>query len=68
MKLRNSYQELFGYPNILQPKGVCKIVGIKPDSLSLNPWSHGKALIWDVTVVDKLNYLTFICHQKHMDQ
>lgn len=43
-----------GFPNILEPKGLCRIDGKKPDGLSLIPWSHGKALIWDVTVVDTL--------------
>lgn len=43
-----------GFPNILEPKGLYWIYGKRPEGLSLIPWNHGKALLWDVTVVNTL--------------
>lgn len=40
-----------GFQNILEPNALCRIDGKKLNGLSLIPWSHGKALLWDVTVV-----------------
>ena len=51
----------FGYgfssadiPNILQPPGISRDDGKTPDGMTIIPWSHGKSLIWDVTVRDTL--------------
>lgn len=43
-----------GIPNILQPKGISRTDGKRPDGMTLIPWSRGKSLLWDVTVRDTL--------------
>ncbi|CAG9814103.1 unnamed protein product [Phaedon cochleariae] len=40
--------------SILEPPGLCRDDGKRPDGMSLIPWKRGKALIWDVTCVDSL--------------
>lgn len=40
------------FPNLLEPPGLSRVDGQRPDGKTLVPWSRGKALIWDVTVVD----------------
>lgn len=39
-----------GCPNILEPHGLSRRDGKRPDGMTSYPWSHGKSLIWDVTV------------------
>jgi hypothetical protein len=39
-------------PSMLEPSGLNRSDGKRPDGLTLIPWSRGKALIWDVTVTD----------------
>ena len=41
-------------PNILQPPGISRDDGKRPDGMTIIPWSHGKSLLWDVTVRDTL--------------
>ncbi|CAM1323772.1 Uncharacterised protein r2_g3246 [Pycnogonum litorale] len=41
-----------GVPCILEPPGICREDGKRPDGMSLVPWSRGRTLIWDVTCVD----------------
>lgn len=41
-----------GFPNSLEPYGLSRRDGKRPDGLTSYPWSQGKSLIWDVTVVD----------------
>lgn len=41
-------------PTILEPSGLARDDGKRPDGLTLCPWSHGRCLIWDVTVTDTL--------------
>lgn len=41
-----------GFPNNREPSGISRRDGKRPDGLTSFPWSHGKSLIWDVTVVD----------------
>lgn len=43
-----------GIPNILQPPGISRSDGKRPDGMTLTPWSRGKSLLWDVTVRDTL--------------
>jgi len=43
-----------GHPNIIQPPGISRDDGKKPDGMTLTPWSHGKSLLWDVTIRDTL--------------
>ncbi|GAU90699.1 hypothetical protein RvY_03079 [Ramazzottius varieornatus] len=40
--------------NIREPNGLPRDDGRRPDGLTLMPWCQGKALAWDVTVVDTL--------------
>jgi hypothetical protein len=35
----------------LEPMGISRSDGKRPDGVTLIPWSHGKCLCWDVTVV-----------------
>ena len=41
-------------PSTLEPQGLSHRNRCRPDGMSLIPWSHGRALIWDVTVHDTL--------------
>jgi len=34
-----------GFPNILQPPGISRDDGKRPDGMTLIPWSHGKSLL-----------------------
>ncbi len=43
-----------GFPNILQPPGISRDDGKRPDGMTLIPWSHGRSILWDVTVRDTL--------------
>ena len=38
----------------MEPTGLSRSDGKRPDGLTLVPWSAGKSIIWDVTVVDTL--------------
>lgn len=39
---------------VLEPPGLCRSDGKRPDGLSLFPWSQGKCLVWDFTCRDTL--------------
>lgn len=39
-------------PNDLEPYGLSRRNGKRPDGLTSFPWKNGKFLIWDVTIVD----------------
>ena len=41
-------------PSTMEPTGLSRSNGKRPDGLTLVPWSAGKSIIWDVTVVDTL--------------
>ncbi|KAJ4450342.1 hypothetical protein ANN_01762 [Periplaneta americana] len=41
-------------PSILEPSGISRSDGKRPDGLTLVPWRVGKSLIWDSTCVDTL--------------
>lgn len=43
-----------GIPNIIQPPGISRVDGKKPDGMTLIPWSRGKSILWDVTIRDTL--------------
>ncbi|KAJ4447838.1 hypothetical protein ANN_09846 [Periplaneta americana] len=43
-----------GIPAILEPTGINRTDGKRPDGLTLVPWSRGKSLMWDTTCVDTL--------------
>ena len=40
--------------SVLEPVGLDRGDGKRPDGLTISPWRFGKALVWDVTVVDTL--------------
>ena len=40
--------------SVLEPVGLNRGDGKRPDGLTTFPWRFGKALVWDVTVVDTL--------------
>ena len=39
---------------ILEPPGLCRSDGKRPDGLTLFPWKEGKCLVWDYTCRDTL--------------
>lgn len=43
-----------GVPSTKEPAGLVRDDGKRPDGLSLIPWTGGKPVTWDVTVVDPL--------------
>jgi len=55
--VNNIYSHAFSstdIPNIIQPPGISRVDGKRPDGMTLIPWSRGKSLIWDVTIRDTL--------------
>ena len=36
-------------PTRLEPSGLCSDNNLKPDGITLTPWTRGKSLAWDVT-------------------
>ena len=43
-----------GVPSTKEPVGLLRDDGKRPDGMSLIPWTRGKAVAWDVTVVNPL--------------
>ena len=43
-----------GVPSIVEPPGLSRGDGKRPDSLTLFPWSGGKSVVWDFTCRDTL--------------
>ncbi|XP_048000558.1 uncharacterized protein LOC125237492 [Leguminivora glycinivorella] len=41
-------------PAILEPNGVSRDDGKRPDGMTLVPWKMGRVLVWDATCVDTL--------------
>lgn len=41
-------------PARLEPVGLCRDYGKRPDGITLVPWSNGQVLIWDATCNDML--------------
>ena len=53
--LNNAVQRALGsahVTSVLEPVGLDRGDGKRPDGLTIFPWKCGKALVWDVTVVD----------------
>jgi hypothetical protein len=40
--------------SILEPNGLSRDDGKRPDGMTLVPWIKGQPLVWDVTIVDTL--------------
>ncbi|KAL1448357.1 hypothetical protein WDU94_014016 [Cyamophila willieti] len=38
----------------LEPSGISRLDGKRPDGITLTPWKRGQKLVWDVTCVDTL--------------
>lgn len=43
-----------GFPTLLEPPGLMRGDGKRPDGTTLVPWSHGRPLLWDFTCPDTL--------------
>ncbi|KAI5643831.1 hypothetical protein NE865_04007 [Phthorimaea operculella] len=43
-----------GVPSILEPNGIIRADGKRPDGMTLVPWKSGRCLVWDATCVDTL--------------
>ena len=39
-------------PSRLEPPGLSRVDGKRPDGVSIIPWSSGKPLVWDATCID----------------
>lgn len=43
-----------GIPSVLEPTGLSRSDGKRPDGMSLIPWRQGRSLLWDFTCTDTL--------------
>jgi len=41
-------------PSVKEPSGLVRVDGKRPDGSAVIPWHAGKAMAWDVTVVNTL--------------
>ena len=41
-------------PSRLEPSGLARSDGKRPDGITISPWEKGRTLIWDATCVDTL--------------
>ena len=41
-----------GVPTALEPQGLARGDGTRPDGVTLVPWRGGRHMVWDVTVPD----------------
>ena len=41
-----------GVPSVLEPVGVCREDGKRPDGMTLIPWEGGRSVVWDFTSCD----------------
>lgn len=49
-----------GIPSVLEPPGLSRTDGKRPDGLTLVPWEKGRCLVWDATCVSTFA-ATHIC-------
>ena len=50
--LVSKIDKAIGIPSRLEPTGLLRTDGKRPDGMSLAPWSSGKLLVWDATCSD----------------
>ena len=52
-------------PSHLEPSGLYRTDGKRPDGASIVPWKGGKVLVWDVTCLDTLapSYSSFVAEE-----
>ncbi|KAJ8709874.1 hypothetical protein PYW08_000071 [Mythimna loreyi] len=43
-----------GVPAVLEPNGLARDDGKRPDGMTIMPWKLGRPLVWDATCVDTL--------------
>jgi len=43
-----------GTPSLLEPVGMCRSDGKRPDGATVIPWKQGKCLVWDFTCVNTI--------------
>lgn len=43
-----------GVPSVLEPNGLIRDDGKRPDGMTLVPWKMGRPLVWDATCVDTM--------------
>lgn len=43
-----------GVPSVLEPNGLMRDDGKRPDGMTIVPWKMGQPLVWDATCVDTL--------------
>ena len=36
-------------PSALEPVGLCRSNGKRPDGVTITPWQAGRTLVWDIT-------------------
>ena len=39
-------------PSVLEPPGLCRSDGKRPDGVTIIPWKTGRTLVWDATCTD----------------
>ena len=39
-------------PSMLEPTGLCRSDGKRPDGVTIIPWKSGRTLVWDATCTD----------------
>ena len=62
LKIFNAHQGKFGsqwlnvvfLPSVVEPRGLYRTDGKRPDAVTMIPWKMGKQLVLDATVVDSL--------------
>ena len=52
--LKKQTLESLDLPSMLEPRGLYRTYGKRPDGVTIVPLEMGKQLVWDVTVVDAL--------------
>ena len=53
-------------PSMLEPRGLYRTDGKRPDGVTMIPWEMCKQLVWDVTVVDALAPSRLNCCDKRL--